>query len=107
MKDKKEYFKELGEFLKELRKKRQLSYREAGEKIGISYGYLSSIETSLGKKSFGGLPKKETLKKIVDTYELDEEEKDKFYRLYINALLFYSLDDELVREIKKKYKIED
>jgi transcriptional regulator with XRE-family HTH domain len=63
-----------GEYLRRLRESRKLSQREAAEKAGISYAYLSQIEGSKrgkrkkGEEHFG--PHPQMLKKLADAYEV-------------------------------------
>ncbi|NNN06743.1 MAG: helix-turn-helix domain-containing protein [Elusimicrobia bacterium] len=53
----------LGSYLKEVRKKKNYSLREAKERTGISEAYLWQLEN--GKRE---IPRPETLKKLADGY---------------------------------------
>lgn len=65
--------KPLGEYIRELRDKADLSLRELAEKVGVSAAFLSDVE--LGRR----FPKEENLKKIalvfgVSVAEFDERD---------------------------------
>lgn len=56
--------KQIGEKLRELRKKKNLTTREVAEDIGITHAYVSMIEN-------GKVPSLDKLKKLCDYYDVD------------------------------------
>lgn len=68
--------KKFGEYLSQKRKQQKLSIRLFAKKVGISYSYLSSIESGLRQA-----PKLEILLKMIEILELTEEEKNHFFDL--------------------------
>lgn len=65
-----------GEYLKNLRLKKDISLREFAKKLGIQPSYLSDIEQ--GKRN---APSKEKQEQIIRELNLNEQETDKFYDL--------------------------
>ncbi len=63
-----------GDYLSQKRKQQKLSMRLFAKKVGISFSYLSSIES--GQRQ---APRYETLQKMVEILELTETEKNLFY----------------------------
>lgn len=63
-----------GEYLSQKRKQRKLSMRLFAKKLGVSFSYLSSIES--GQRQ---APKYEILQKMVEILGLTEIEKSFFY----------------------------
>jgi transcriptional regulator with XRE-family HTH domain len=57
--------KKFGEYLKKLRKERNLSLREVEKKAGISNAYLSQIE-----RGIRGAPSIEIMNRLADTYRV-------------------------------------
>jgi transcriptional regulator with XRE-family HTH domain len=55
--------KQIGEKLKKLREQKNLTLREAAEKIGMAYSYISQIEN-------GKVPSLDKIKKLCDLYEV-------------------------------------
>lgn len=81
----------LGEFLKQLREKKNVSLREVEKDTGISNVYLSQLETGDRQK----LPTPERLKKIAS-----------YYNVTINELLqkagYYGNDDNIEKTYEQK-----
>jgi transcriptional regulator with XRE-family HTH domain len=61
-----------GQRIRELRKTKSLSQRALGERIGVSFTYVSKIENE--KLDFGDYPSEELIHKLADTLEADENE---------------------------------
>jgi transcriptional regulator with XRE-family HTH domain len=59
--------KELGKYLRQLRKERAVGLKQAAPKIGVSYTYLSKLETG------GQDPSDEVLAKLAHYYDVDTE----------------------------------
>ncbi len=76
--------KKFGELVKEYRGKKTL--KELGSEIGITSAYLSDIEKG------NRFPSKDKLDKLIDVFNLKNEEKDKFY-------------DLVAKESPNKYKV--
>lgn len=62
-------------FLKELRKKRGLSLREAAERSGLSHSYISSLETGTHPGTKAPIsPSPESLKRLASAYNFEYEQ---------------------------------
>ena len=68
--------KKFGEYLSQKRKKQKLSIRLFAKKVGISFSYLSSIESGLRQA-----PKLDILLKMIEILDLTEDEKNHFFDL--------------------------
>ena len=68
--------KQFGEYLSQKRKQQKLSIRLFAKKVGISYSYLSSIESGLRQA-----PKLDILLKMIEILDLTEDEKNHFFDL--------------------------
>lgn len=55
---------ELGQYLKNLRKSKNITLREAAKRSGVSHPYLSQLENGKNDK-----PSPEVLKKLAETYD--------------------------------------
>lgn len=56
-----------GEYIKEVRTEKNISVREAGDRLGVSGNFISQLERGVKKAS------DEMVKKIAVVYELDED----------------------------------
>jgi transcriptional regulator with XRE-family HTH domain len=61
-----------GKRVRELRSARHLSQRGLGQRIGVSFTYVSKIEN--GKLDFGDFPSEELIRKIAAALDADEDE---------------------------------
>jgi transcriptional regulator with XRE-family HTH domain len=61
-----------GERVRELRKARNLSQRKLGSQVGVSFTYISKIETE--KLDFGDYPSEELICKLARALDVDEDE---------------------------------
>lgn len=59
----------LGELLKQSRENKDLTLREVGDMLGISFAHVSAFENARVAR-----PKLETLQKLIDFYGLDSDE---------------------------------
>lgn len=78
--------KKFGELVKKYRGKKTL--KEIGDEIGISVAYLSDIEKG------NRFPSKDKLDKLIEVFNLKNEEKDKLY-------------DLVAKESPNKYKVSE
>lgn len=74
------YATDFGQFISEQKRKHSLQSKELAEMLGISMGYLSQLEH--GKRV---CPDKELLKKMIEVFNLNEEERCIVYDLYEKA----------------------
>lgn len=83
-----EYAKIVGTKIRELRDKRGLSLRDAGDALGLDYSYLGRIER-------GFLPSTKVIKNIAEFYNVD-----------ISSILGEEIDipKEMENKIKKWYR---
>ena len=78
----------LGDYLKELRKRKGYSLREAERLLGISRTFICDLENGSPFPSGNKNGSKTGLvQKIIDIYELDKEEAEKFKLLIDESLL--------------------
>lgn len=61
-----------GDKIRELRKAKGLTVRAMGEKVGVSFAYVSKIET--GKLDFGDFPSEVLIRKLATALDADEDE---------------------------------
>ena len=61
-----------GERLRELRKAKNLSQRTLGNRVGVSFTYISRIENE--KLEFGDYPSEDLICKLAKALEVDEDE---------------------------------
>lgn len=93
----------VGERLKALRKERNISMRQLGEKIGMSHAYISQIESGERRCSL------KTLEKIADFFSIDksyffhEEEDLKPFDFYERELL--NSKKLKVNDIRARYNV--
>lgn len=67
--------KEMGERLREIRTKKNLSLREAAEKVGVSHTYLNALEKGANPRTGKPVnPSAKTLLRISETYAIPLEE---------------------------------
>ena len=71
---------DFGQFISEQKHKHSLQSKELAEMLGISIGYLSQLEH--GKRV---CPDQELLKKMIEVFNLNEEERCIIYDLYEKA----------------------
>jgi transcriptional regulator with XRE-family HTH domain len=60
-----------GDQIRELRKAKHLSLRALGEQVGVSYAYVSKVET--GKLDFGDYPSEDLIRRLAAALDADEE----------------------------------
>ena len=61
---------EFGTQLRELRKAKQLTQRDLAKKVGVSFTYISKIESG----NAGYIPSAETIKRLAAILEVNEDE---------------------------------
>ncbi len=71
---------DFGQFISEQKRKHSLQSKELAEMLGISMGYLSQLEH--GKRV---CPDQELLKKMIEVFNLNEEERCIIFDLYEKA----------------------
>ena len=74
------YATDFGQFISEQKRKHSLQSKELAEMLGISMGYLSQLEH--GKRV---CPDQELLKKMIEVFNLNEEERIIIFDLYEKA----------------------
>lgn len=74
------YATDFGQFISEQKRKHSLQSKELAEILGISMGYLSQLEH--GKRV---CPDQKLLKKMIEVFNLNEEECCTVYDLYEKA----------------------
>jgi transcriptional regulator with XRE-family HTH domain len=74
------YETDFGQFISEQKRKHSLQSKELAEMLGISMGYLSQLEH--GKRV---CPDQELLKKMIEVFNLNEEERIIIFDLYEKA----------------------
>ncbi len=61
-----------GEKIRELRKAKNLSQRALGDKVGVSFTYISKVENE--KLDFGDYPSEDLIRKLAKALGADESE---------------------------------
>ena len=61
-----------GDRVRELRTQRGLSQRALGERVGVSFTYISKVEN--GKLDFGDYPSEDLIRRLAAALDADEEE---------------------------------
>ena len=61
-----------GERVRALRLQRKLTQQKLAEKVGVTVGYISKVETE--RLQFGDYPSEKFIHKLADALECDEEE---------------------------------
>jgi transcriptional regulator with XRE-family HTH domain len=61
-----------GKRVRELRTAQGLSQRALGERVGVSFTYISKVEN--GKLDFGDYPSEDLIQRLADALDGDEEE---------------------------------
>jgi len=89
------YATDLGQFISEQKRKRSLKSNELAEMLGISMGYLSQLEH--GKRV---CPDLELLKKMIEVFNLNEEERCIIFDLYEKAS--GNLSPDIVEYVQSK-----
>lgn len=74
------YETDFGQFISEQKRKHSLQSKELADMLNISMGYLSQLEH--GKRV---CPDQELLKRMIDVFNLNEEERCIIYDLYEKA----------------------
>ena len=74
------YATDFGQFISEQKRKHSLQSKELADMLNISMGYLSQLEH--GKRV---CPDQELLKRMIDVFNLNEEERCIIYDLYEKA----------------------
>ncbi|MEB5686668.1 helix-turn-helix domain-containing protein [Mammaliicoccus lentus] len=86
----------LGEYLRKIRNKKQLTTRELGENIGFSYSYIASVEKGRRK------PSKDFLEKYIYAVSKNNEELTE-----VKSVISSITDGELYKDFEKKKIIDD
>jgi HTH-type transcriptional regulator, competence development regulator len=60
-----------GETIHNLRKAKDLTLRALGEKVGVSFAYISKVENS--KLDFGDYPSEDLIRRLAEVLDADEE----------------------------------
>ncbi len=89
------YATDFGQFISEQKRKRSLKSNELAEMLGISMGYLSQLEH--GKRV---CPDQELLKKMIEVFNLNEEERCIIFDLYEKAS--GNLSPDIVEYVQSK-----
>ena len=89
------YATDFGQFISEQKHKHSLQSKELAEMLGISIGYLSQLEH--GKRV---CPDQELLKKMIEVFNLNEEECCMIFDLYEKAS--GNLSPDIVEYVKSK-----
>jgi transcriptional regulator with XRE-family HTH domain len=61
-----------GDTIRELRSAKGLTLRALGEKVGVSYAYISKVEN--GKLDFGDYPSADLIRRLAAALDADEDE---------------------------------
>jgi transcriptional regulator with XRE-family HTH domain len=61
-----------GETIRNLRKAKDLTLRALGEKVGVSFAYISKVEN--GKLDFGDYPSEDLIRRLAEVLDADDEE---------------------------------
>ena len=89
------YATDFGQFISEQRRKHFLQSKELAEILGISMGYLSQLEH--GKRV---CPDQKLLKKLIEVFNLNEEERIIIFDLYEKAS--GNLSPDIVEYVQSK-----
>ena len=89
------YATDFGQFISEQKHKHSLQSKELAEMLGISIGYLSQLEH--GKRV---CPDQELLKKMIEVFNLNEEERCIIFDLYEKAS--GNLSPDIVEYVQSK-----
>lgn len=89
------YITDFGQFISEQKRKHSLQSKELAEMLGISMGYLSQLEH--GKRV---CPDQELLKKMIEVFNLNEEERCIIFDLYEEAS--GNLSPDIVEYVQSK-----
>ena len=101
------YATDFGQFISEQKHKHSLQSKELAEMLGISMGYLSQLEH--GKRV---CPDQELLKKMIEVFNLNEEESCLIFDLYEEAsgklspdIVEYVQSKEIVKRALRAAKV--
>jgi transcriptional regulator with XRE-family HTH domain len=61
-----------GDRIREMRGAKGFTLRALGERVGVSYAYISKVET--GRLDFGDYPSEDLIRRLAAALETDEEE---------------------------------
>lgn len=61
-----------GETIRRLRKAKGLTLRALGQRVRVSYAYISKVET--GRLDFGDFPSEDLIRRLATALDADEEE---------------------------------
>ena len=89
------YATDFGQFISEQKRKHSLQSKELAEMLGISIGYLSQLEH--GKRV---CPDQALLKKMIEVFNLNEEERYIIFDLYEKAS--GNLSPDIVEYVQSK-----
>ena len=89
------YETDFGQFISEQKRKHSLQSKELADMLNISMGYLSQLEH--GKRV---CPDQELLKRMIDVFNLNEEERCIIFDLYEKAS--GNLSPDIVEYVKSK-----
>lgn len=97
---------DLGQFISDQKHKHSLQSQELAKKLGISMGYLSQLEH--GKRV---CPDQELLKKMIEVFNLNDEERCIIFDLYEKAsgrlspdIVEYVQSNEIVKKALRAAK---
>ncbi|MFD0673963.1 helix-turn-helix domain-containing protein [Cohnella sp. GCM10027633] len=103
---------DINKFLHDLRKRRRMTLREASEKSGLSYSYISALERGKHPTTLAPIsPSPESLKGLSAAYNFDYQElmvmagyiednkKENAYALP------ESVYDQIIKETEEKYNV--
>ena len=106
-----------GERIRELRKAKNLSQRALGDKVGVSFTYISKVENE--KLDFGDYPSEDLIRKLAKVLEADEgdlfllrRENTRGYKEAGHGAArripkFASLDDKAIDKLLKNWATND
>lgn len=98
-----DYFVELSNFFRAARKKRKLTLADVSKNTGLSTGYLSDLENKLEERL--GVPRKVTLLKLLNLYNLNKMEEKEYSKILLNLLIDYYNDEIRAKKIKEIFNI--
>lgn len=102
---KKNYYKELSNFLATIRKTKGYTMSKVSEGTGMSTGYISDIENRLEERL--GIPRKANLLKLVNFYNFTESEEKEYEKILLNLLINNYFSDVQIKKIKEKFNLGD